>query len=96
MLDLERAPYPHLVEIHVIRCGGTDYHPGHFTIGCELLQLHQRSWLKDANRTTSSAKSKDASLRFPIQTPSSHGLNIKILFTTNGIGDSWQSWWSPT
>jgi len=51
-----------------------------------------------ANRTTSSAKSRDKLPRSPNRTLSSAMLHLEILSMkfTNGIGDKGQPWWSPT
>ena len=62
--NLEEAIYPFLVENHGLRHGWDDFHPTCFTLGCKQLQCV-------LNRTTLSAISRDATLRFPNQTPSS-------------------------
>ena len=50
----------HLLQItnHGLGFGRADVHPGCFTLGCELLQSSWRSWLAEANKTTSSAKAE--------------------------------------
>ena len=57
-----------------------------------------RSQCVEANRTTSSAKSREAILRSPNRTLSSPRLHLEILSMkiTNRIGDKGQPWQSPT
>ncbi len=57
-------------ENHGLRLGGADFHPYCFTLSCKPSQC---------NRTTSSAKSRDAILRSPNQTFSSPQLCLEIL-----------------
>ena len=63
-------------------------------LSCWPLHTHlrSRSWLQEANRTTSSTKSRYASLRLPHQRLSSPQLLLKILSMkiTNRIGDEGQ------
>ncbi|XP_060894277.1 uncharacterized protein LOC132974322 [Labrus mixtus] len=57
-----------------------------------------RFQLEEANKTTSSAKSRDEILRSPNWKPSSPRLLLEILFLkiTNRIGDKRQPWRRPT
>merc|ERR1712035_210459 len=57
-----------------------------------------RSWFEGANRTTSSAKSRDEILRSPNQTPSGPWLRLEILSIKimNRTGDKGQPCRSPT
>ena len=63
------------------------------TLSWEPLQSSWRSRLEDANRTTSSATSRDVTPRFPNQTPSSPRLHLQIL--SMRTGDEGQPWRSP-
>ncbi|MEQ2170295.1 hypothetical protein GOODEAATRI_034047 [Goodea atripinnis] len=57
-----------------------------------------RSRADETNRTTSSAKSRDAILRQPKRIPSTLWLHLEILSINvmNRISDKRQPWWSPT
>ncbi|KAK0144409.1 hypothetical protein N1851_017229 [Merluccius polli] len=85
-------------ENHGLRLGGADSHPDCFTLGCKPPSVHWSLRSDEANKTTSSAKSRDAILRFPNWTLSSPRLPLEILSMniTNRIGEKGQPWWSPT
>ncbi|XP_072227655.1 outer dense fiber protein 2 [Leuresthes tenuis] len=72
-------------------------HPQMETHFSHLYLECQGSCLEEANRTTTSAKSRDATPRFPNQTPFSSRLRLEILSMkiTNRISDKGQLWWSP-
>jgi len=83
LLQLRQRPIPtRRVQNHGLRSGRADFHPGCFTLSCELKVVALRS--------------RDVTLRFPNQTPSSPRLHLQILSlkTTNRTEDKQQgSWW---
>ena len=86
--NMERAFHPFPAEDHSLGFGGADSHPSRSTLGCESLQSRP----DDANRTTSSAKSRDPILRSPNRTPLTPWLRLEILSIKimNRIGDKGQ------
>ncbi|KAK0141115.1 hypothetical protein N1851_021854 [Merluccius polli] len=77
--DPGSALHPFPVEDHGLGFGGADSHPGCFTLGCEPVQRELEDQSDEANRTTSSAKSRDPILRSPNRPPSTPWLCLEIL-----------------
>ena len=74
----------------------SDWDHSHFTFGCASATWR---WLFDeANRTTSSANSRNGIQRPPNLTPSTTWLHLEILSMKimNRTGDNEQRWWRPT
>ena len=96
--DLKKAIHPFPGESLGLRFGGADFHPGHFALGCELMQRELELTGQWGQQDPINRKKQRPDPEVPKPHPSTTWLRLQFLTTKfmNRIGNKGQSWRSRT